>query len=132
MPVTGIILSELLTYMTAQFTTLKVMASMDDSFKATDSNDVGREYLEYQIKFFSAIMGVIALISGIAGYSQKTSFGFLGENATFEIRKLLYNTVMRKNIGWFDLKENGVSVLTSAMAQDTSIINGVSTESLGP
>lgn len=35
-------------------------------------------------------------------------------------------------MGWFDDKENGVSVLTSSMAQDTSIINGVSTESLGP
>lgn len=35
-------------------------------------------------------------------------------------------------MGWFDDKDNGVSVLTSSMAQDTSIINGVSTESLGP
>jgi len=39
---------------------------------------------------------------------------------------------MRKNIGWFDDKDNGVSVITSAMAKDTSIINGVCTESLSP
>jgi ATP-binding cassette, subfamily B (MDR/TAP), member 1 len=44
----------------------------------------------------------------------------------------LYQSILRKNIGWFDDRENGVSVLTSAMAQDTSIINGVSSESLAP
>jgi len=56
----------------------------------------------------------------------------LSENTTYEIRKTLYSSIVRKNIGWFDDKDNGISVLTSAMASDTSIINGVSTESLGP
>lgn len=37
-----------------------------------------------------------------------------------------------KDIGFFDFRENGTSVLTSSMAEDTSIINGVSTESIGP
>ena len=44
----------------------------------------------------------------------------------------MYKSILRKNIGWFDLRENGASVLTSAMASDTSLINGVSTESLSP
>lgn len=35
-------------------------------------------------------------------------------------------------MGWFDEKDNGVSVLTTAMAADSAIINGVSTESLAP
>jgi len=35
-------------------------------------------------------------------------------------------------MGFFDFQENQSSVLTSAMAQDTALINGAASESLGP
>jgi ABC-type multidrug transport system fused ATPase/permease subunit len=116
MPITGIILSELLTYLTSPWDRLGFMAAADSDFTVVNPKDAGKEYLEAQIKFYSSMMGVIALASGIFSIVQKGSFGFLGENTTFEIRKKLYDTIMRKNIGWFDNKENGVSILTSAMA----------------
>lgn len=59
-------------------------------------------------------------------------FTVLGENVTIQIRELLYKSILEKNIGWFDLQENQSSVLTSAMAQESAIINGASSESLGP
>ena len=37
-----------------------------------------------------------------------------------------------KHIGWFDQKENTTSVLTSAMSEDSHILNGIGTESIGP
>ena len=77
-------------------------------------------------------MGLCGLTALVAAVATKTAFGFLGENVTFEVRKILYISILKKNIGWFDQKENGASVLTSAMASDTSLINGVSTESLSP
>jgi hypothetical protein len=40
--------------------------------------------------------------------------------------------ILKKDIGFFDFRENNASVITSAMAQDTSLINGASAESLGP
>jgi ABC-type multidrug transport system fused ATPase/permease subunit len=48
------------------------------------------------------------------------------------IRQGLYESILRKHIGFHDYRENGSSVLTSAMAEDSAIINGVSTESIGP
>lgn len=63
-------------------------------------------------------------------FISKFSFNLLGENVTLKIRFDLYRSILRKNIGWFDETGNSPSVLTSAMAEDTSIINGVSTESL--
>lgn len=45
---------------------------------------------------------------------------------------MLYTSIIRKHMGWFDERENATSILTTSMAQDTSIINGVSTESLAP
>jgi len=59
-------------------------------------------------------------------------FGFLGEGVTLKVRTLLYKSILEKNLGFFDDRENNASVLTSSMAQDSSLINGVSTESLGP
>ena len=128
MPVTGIILSKLLGYMTAAFEMLDFMAIMDADFTGTG----GREYLKSNVNFFSAMMGLIAFGAGVTGYFKGISFGNLGANVTESIRKILYESILRKNIGWFDDRENGVSVLTSAMAQDTSVINGVSSESLAP
>jgi ABC-type multidrug transport system fused ATPase/permease subunit len=78
---------------------------------------------------FCAIIGITCFL---ASSISKIMFGTVGENVTLEIRKVLYKSILMKHIGFFDFRENGTSVLTSSMAEDTSIINGVSTESLGP
>jgi ABC-type multidrug transport system fused ATPase/permease subunit len=44
----------------------------------------------------------------------------------------LYSNILNKHIGWFDNRENAPSVLSATMAKDTSIVNGVSTESVSP
>jgi hypothetical protein len=49
-----------------------------------------------------------------------------------KIRKLLYISILKKEIGFHDDRENGSSILTSIMANDTQILNGASTESIGP
>ena len=111
MPVVGVILSELLTYMTAPFELLDLMAILDADFEGT-----GRDYLKFNVNFFSLIMGIISIAIGISSYFKGIAFGKLGANVTERVRKVLYESILRKNIGWFDDRENGVSVLTSAMA----------------
>ena len=51
---------------------------------------------------------------------------------TLKVRENLYTNILQKNIGWFDNRENGPSVLTSTMSADTAIINGAGGESVGP
>jgi ATP-binding cassette subfamily B (MDR/TAP) protein 1 len=92
----------------------------------------GPDYVENSVKKYAAFMVMIAIIAGCGSFVQKYSFGTLGNNVTLKIRTLLYFNILQKNIGWFDDRDNGPSVLTSTMASDTSLINGVSTESLGP
>lgn len=75
MPVTGIVLAELLTYMTASWDRLAMVAQLDKDFAITNPKDAGKEYLEAQMKFYAALMGVVALGSGIASFTQKSSFG---------------------------------------------------------
>ena len=47
------------------------------------------------------------------------------------IRKLLYLNLVHKHIGWFDNKDNAPGILTSTLASDAQVINGVCTEGLG-
>lgn len=87
---------------------------------------------EDEICKWCILMGAAAGVCFFASWSGKASFGHLGSNVTTAVRTILYHSILEKHIGWFDLRDNGVSVLTSAMAQDTSQVNGTGTESLGP
>ena len=87
-----------------------------------------KEELSYWV-IFTAILGGATLFGQ---FSSNYSFGTLGENVTMNVRKLLYGHILEMHMGWFDDKEHGSSVLTSAMAEDTAIINGAGAESFGP
>jgi ATP-binding cassette subfamily B (MDR/TAP) protein 1 len=49
---------------------------------------------------------------------------------TLGIRKDLYHSLLRKHIGWYDLQENNIGVLTNALSADVYALNGASTEGL--
>ena len=123
-PIVGVIISKLLGYLTAPW---EYLAAMDPTWIGT-----GEDFLKLKIGFFAGLMACIGIFSGGSAYIQKVSFGILGGNVTYEIRKLLYSEILQMNIGWFDHRENGTSVLTTSMAEDTGIINGTSSESLAP
>ena len=72
--------------------------------------------LEREVNHYASIMSIFAVISFVAAFAQKYCFATLGENVTIGVRKLLYNNILQKNIGWFDLRENSTGVLSSAMA----------------
>ena len=85
-----------------------------------------------EINMYCIWMTVFAVVVFLTMFAQKYYFLRSSELVTYHMRYTLYDAILSKNIGWFDLRENGVGVLSSAMAQDTSLVNGVSSESLGP
>jgi ABC-type multidrug transport system fused ATPase/permease subunit len=89
-------------------------------------------YLKNEIHRYCLWMTIVACFSGFGSFLQRYMFGTLGNKVTHQIRDILYAKILEKNIGWFDHRDNGPSVITSAMAKDTSLVNGVSTESVGP
>lgn len=76
------------------------------------------------------LMLIVSFMSFFTGFSQKFSFGVIGENVTLKIRKQLYTSILAKHMGWFDDKENSPGVLSATMASDAQTINGVSAEGL--
>lgn len=73
-------------------------------------------------------MFILCLGSFVTGFTQKFMFGVVGENITFAMREKLYGALVKKNIGWFDLRENAPGVLNSVLASDVQALNGASTE----
>jgi ATP-binding cassette, subfamily B (MDR/TAP), member 1 len=76
-------------------------------------------------------MFIFAASAFFTGFCQKFSFGVIGENVAFNIRKTLYRKILEKHQGWFDAKENAPGILTTTLSSDAQIINGMSTEGLG-
>ena len=63
-------------------------------------------------------MLIIAILSFLACFGHKFSFGYVGENITLKIRKNLYRKILEKHQGWFEEKDNAPGVLTSTLSND--------------
>jgi ATP-binding cassette, subfamily B (MDR/TAP), member 1 len=92
----------------------------------------GEDFLQDEVTKFTIWMLIVAVVNGIAIVFQKYSFGYLGNKVTQRVREVLYVSILQKNIGWFDDRDNGPSVLTSILSADAAAINGVGGESIGP
>ncbi|KAJ3036334.1 Multidrug resistance protein 1 [Rhizophlyctis rosea] len=65
----------------------------------------------------------------LAGYLCQCFWVLTGENQTKRIRELYVHSILRQNIGWFDLAEEGS--LTTRLAQDTQLIQDGISEKAG-
>lgn len=57
-------------------------------------------------------------------------FSKVGHNITMGVRKELYESVLRKNIGWHDDRSNASGIITSTLASDVQLLNGASSEGM--
>jgi len=73
-------------------------------------------------------MALLSVLSFCTGFGQKFSFGVVGENITLNVRDKLYRSILKKNIGWFDRRDNAPGVLTGVLASEAQTLNGASTE----
>jgi ABC-type multidrug transport system fused ATPase/permease subunit len=88
--------------------------------------------VKYEITLFALLMIGISFFGFIAQSIGRMNFGIVSYNVTYDIRKKLYETILKKNIGYFDYQENSTPVLSGIMQNDTTIINGVATDSVPP
>ena len=73
----------------------------------------------------------MVLFGGGSGVRQQ-SFGTLSEAMTTSIRKIAYEKLLEKDIGWFDDRRRATSVLTSTMAEGTERINDAGANAFQP
>lgn len=57
---------------------------------------------------------------------QWCMLGIAGEKLTRRVRGLMFESVLRQEVAWFDRKENGVGAICAKLSTDAANIQGVS------
>lgn len=65
-------------------------------------------------------LAMIALALFVAGALRGIMFGYVSETITENVRKDVYKSVLRKHIGWHDVRANNSGVITSVLAGECS------------
>eukprot|EP01132_Coremiostelium_polycephalum_P006617 gene6617-8188_t len=74
---------------------------------------------------------ILAAAAGIANFLQTFSFTYIGEKLTYHLRRLSFRSIMSQDVGWFDLPANATGVLTTNLATDATLVQGVTSQRLG-
>ena len=50
---------------------------------------------------------------------------------TYDVRVLLFRSLIHKEVSWFDRKERAPGILTNILSEDITNLNGLTTETIG-
>ncbi len=106
--------------MTAQF---EINMSKIGLFPVDDVRTVIESIIEWVIW-----MIISAVIIFVAKAISAICFAFVGEKITQGVRMNLYDSILRKNLGWHDHPQNAAGVLTTTLSSECQLLNGVSSE----
>lgn len=67
----------------------------------------------------------------VFGILRGVFFGTVSENITENLRKDVYKSVLRKHIGWHDIRTNGAGVITAILAGECTCLQGLTGEAIG-
>ena len=68
---------------------------------------------------------------GFTGYVQRSLFAYTGENLTLAVRNNLFESLMHKQICWYDRKDKAPGILSNILSEDITNLNGLTTETVG-
>eukprot|EP01132_Coremiostelium_polycephalum_P000417 gene417-527_t len=74
---------------------------------------------------------LLATAAGIANFLQIYSFTAIGEKLTYRLRELSFKSIIRQDVGWFDMPENSTGILTANLATDATLVQGMTSQRLG-
>ncbi|EGC33591.1 ABC transporter B family protein [Dictyostelium purpureum] len=103
-----------------------VFTEMLTIFQNPDPN-----YLTEHANFVALMFVALAVGAGISNFFQGFLFSVIGEKLTYRLRKDCFSSIMKQDIGWFDLQENSCGKLTSHLASDAALVQGMTSQRLG-
>lgn len=87
--------------------------------------------MKEEVYFYLVYLAGIIVLYGLTTYFGVYAFGLVSENITEKIRYDLYKGFIRKEQGWFDIRENSPGILTGVLAEDALQIHSVGSEKIG-
>ncbi|XP_058581189.1 ATP-dependent translocase ABCB1 isoform X2 [Neofelis nebulosa] len=79
---------------------------------------------------FSLLFLVLGIISFITFFLQGFTFGKAGEILTKRLRYLVFRSMLRQDVSWFDDPKNTTGALTTRLANDAAQVKGIATEAI--
>mmetsp|Transcript_50155 Transcript_50155/g.68522 ORF Transcript_50155/g.68522 Transcript_50155/m.68522 type:complete len:586 (-) Transcript_50155:1434-3191(-) len=83
-----------------------------------------------EIRKWTLAMFGAAAAGGLCQFCGKYYLAHVGENISMNMRSVVYNSIMMKQIGWHDDRDNAPGVLSNILSKEVNMLNGVSTEAL--
>lgn len=69
---------------------------------------------------WAGYLAIIAVGMLFAVTIKQIMFGYVGENITMNIRRDVYQSVMRKHMGWHDDRKNNSGIISAILSGDCS------------
>uniref|UniRef100_A0A8C6GPI9 P-type phospholipid transporter n=2 Tax=Mus spicilegus TaxID=10103 RepID=A0A8C6GPI9_MUSSI len=88
------------------------------------SRDDDHETKRQNCNLFSLFFLVMGLISFVTYFFQGFTFGKAGEILTKRVRYMVFKSMLRQDISWFDDHKNSTGSLTTRLASDASSVKG--------
>ena len=71
-----------------------------------------------EVSFYVLLMFIESIAVYINIFFYRYTFGIVGGSIIKNVRKNLYNSILERNIGWFDKRENSPGILTNILGSD--------------
>ncbi|KAF2069672.1 hypothetical protein CYY_009009 [Polysphondylium violaceum] len=89
------------------------------------------DYVTKNANFIALMFVVLAVGAGLSNFFQTFLFSVIGEKLTFRLRRDVFANILSQDVGWFDFPENSSGKLTSHLASDASLVQGMTSSRLG-
>lgn len=74
---------------------------------------------------------VLAAAAFISNFLQISLFKYAGEKLTRRLRNMYFRAILRQEIGFFDDEKNSTGVLTTRLAEDANLVQGMTGQTFG-
>ncbi|KAH8301534.1 hypothetical protein KR059_005587 [Drosophila kikkawai] len=89
------------------------------------------EYVRDNTNEYSLYFLIAGIVVGFATFLQIYFFGIAGERLTERIRGLMFETMLRQEVAWFDDKANGTGSLCARLSGDAAAVQGATGQRIG-
>eukprot|EP01105_Mastigella_eilhardi_P002862 TRINITY_DN136_c0_g1_i6.p1 TRINITY_DN136_c0_g1~~TRINITY_DN136_c0_g1_i6.p1 ORF type:complete len:1343 (-),score=437.45 TRINITY_DN136_c0_g1_i6:54-4082(-) len=88
-------------------------------FDGTNNNEIRKDMIKWAFSFIALGVGV-----WVSHFFEYTFIFYSFEALVRRIRRACFKSILRQDVGWFDLPDNSVGVLTTQLAHDPPDLQG--------
>lgn len=101
-----------------------MLSKTQNVFYLSDPNEIRRQSSMYGLYYI--LFAGVSLLTSVMEY---TGLLGMGEQMIMRLRSDMFEALLRRDVGYFDRKENSVGVLTTALSNDCRLLNKAFSES---